>query len=550
MNKHKTGKALFLTAAVVLAGLSLSNVNTSASNDGVEARLFKSIEISAQKGRLKDSKEDIQRVLRLNPRHPGATFFAGQYSFEEGNFANAEKFFSRIENHEQYGAQARRFLADMRADGYRKKFNETLGILMAGESYQPALNLCEESLNQNPDNQDVIFTGAYAAAMLGMQSKSENLAARLAEVSKKSVLSAELAAFVDGWFLSRDNPDASLEKLLSLTDRRLLTNPVRRRIKDLIVSLKLIDKFETFIEREKKVTGADIGSLERELIGFLIEQKQYERALTIINRRPVDSIDDNILYIKILSLTSQEKKAMATARQLMANAPEDLRLFQAWIEAWLMHVERTQVPPEGLDDGGKSFTEMADELLERLKPDKLVNLNPELLLNMLRMAVMTSNDVQIKLIKPEALRIAYKNDLTEKLIKAVDELIIFNQVQIAVELLESARNQLPDDYNLPIKLAEVHLVNNPQISAKILEQVVTEKPELLRAFLLWTDSLNLTGQGKVAEMEILKRMEEPGLSELIARQLAAKLEVLRMQNLQDNPDLNPPKENEETEEEP
>lgn len=538
MNKHRAGKALFLSAAVVLAGLSISDVNVVASNDGIEERLFKNIEIAAQKGNLQESKADIQRVLRLNPRHSGATFYAGQYSFAAGNFANAEKFFKRLENNQKYGSRARQYLADMRAAGYRKKLQETLGVLMSGESYQPALNLCEESLKQNPDNQEILFTAAYAATMLNYQSKSENLAERYAKLTNNSLAAAELRAFVDGWYTATDFPEAALEKLLSITDRRLLTSPVRDLIKDLIVSLKLIDKFAAFIEREKKVAGADTGGLERELIGFLIEQQQFEQALLMINRRPVDSIDDNILYIKLLSLTAQEKKAMATARQLLANAPQDLRLYQAWIGAWLMHVERTKMPPDGLDEGGKSFTEMADELLDLLKPDKLIISHPDLLINMLRLACMTSNDAQIKNILPQVLRIALNNKLAFRLIATVDELIIFNKASIAIDLLESGRNQLPDNYDLPIKLAEVHLVNNPEISAKILESVIKEKPEMLRAFLLWTDSLNLTGHIRIAEQAILQRMGEPGISELVKRQLAAKLEVLRMQNIQDSSDEN------------
>jgi tetratricopeptide (TPR) repeat protein len=547
MNKNRHGKTLFLTAALCLAGLSASHLETTASNDGIEARLFSKIEASAKRGNIKDAKEDIQRVLKLNPRHVGATFCAGQYSFEEGNQNNAEKFFKRIENDQQYGAKARKYLAEMRSSGYRKKFQATLEILMSGESYLPALNLCEEAMNQNMENADTVFTATYLAAMLGMQAKSEKYSDRFSQLTGGNVTAAELKAFVDGWFSSQEHPESSLEKLLSLTDRKLLTIPVRKRIKDLIVSLKLIDKFETFIAREKKVPGADTGSLERELIGFLIDQKQYEKALDMINMRPVDSIDDNILYIKLLSLTNQEKKAMSTARQLLSSSPQDLRLYSAWIEAWLKFVERTQVPPEGADEGGKNFTEMADEILERLKPDKLVSLNPELLLNMFRMAFMTSNENQTKLIKAEVMRIAFNDELAEKIIKTVDELIIFNLSSIAVDLLESTRNQLPENYNLHIKLAEVHLVDNPQISATILENIVTEKPELLRAFLLWTESLNLTGKGSQAEQEILKRLEEPDLNDLVKRQLNAKLEVLRMQNLQDNPDLNPPKENEETE---
>jgi len=547
MIKHRTIKSVIFIGALCLAGFSLSNFSVNASSDGVEARIFKSIEIAAQKGKLKDSRGDIQRVLKLNPRHAGATFFAGIYSFDEGNFANAEKFFKRIENDSSYGARARAYLADIRAEKFRKKFHETLEIYMTGESFGPALALCEEAIRQNQGGPDVIFTATYCAVMQGMQSRSENYAQRFAQESKDKLIAADLTSFVNGWFLTKDYPEAALENLLSISDRRLLTQQVRNRIKDLIVSLKQIDQFEMFIAREKKVAGADTGSLERELIGFLIEQRQYEKALDLINRRPVDSIEDNLLYIKLLSFTSQEKKAMSTARQLLSSSPQELRLFQAWTEAWLKHVERTQNPPDGFDEGGKNFTEMADEILARIKPDKLINLNPELLINLLRMSFMTSNETQFNKIKLEVRKIAFNDRLADMIVKTVDELVIFNLTFAAVDLLENVSNQLPENHNLQIKLAEIHLVDNPQLSVKILETLLNDRPEMLRAFLLWVDSMNLTGQGNLAEREIIRRLEDTGMSDVVKRQLTAKLEVLRMQNIQDNSNLFPVEEDSDTE---
>jgi hypothetical protein len=290
------------------------------------------------------------------------------------------------------------------------------------------------------------------------------------------------------------------------------------------------DKFEEFIRREMALPGADVNSLQRELISFLIDQKQYERALQLVNSRPIDSLDDNLIYIRILGETAQEKKAMTATRQLLSVYPEELRLYDAWIHTWLMAYDRLKAIPSGQDEGGKDISEMADEIIARLKPGHLVTLNPELLLNMLRVAVILDNQPQVKLIAPEAARINFDEKLTALLMESADEFIVNEAVGVVVNLLESARNQRPDDHNLHIKLAEVHLASNPEISAKILESLLAEKPDILRAFLLWTDSLNLIGRAKDAEEAILKRLEEPGMSELVKRQLSARLEVLRMQN--------------------
>jgi hypothetical protein len=278
-----------------------------------------------------------------------------------------------------------------------------------------------------------------------------------------------------------------------------------------------------------KVPGADVNSLERELISFLIDQKQYEKALQMVNSRPIDSLDDNLIYVRILSETAQEKKAFTATRQLLSVYPNELRLYDAWINVWLKAFSRLKAIPSGTDEGGKDITEMADEIIARLKPGHLVTINPELLLNMLRVAVIIDIQPQVKLIAPEAARINFDDKLTSLLLESVDEFIVNDAGGVAANLLESARNQRPDDHNLHIKLAELHLANNPEISAKILESLLAEKPEILRAFLLWVDSLNLSGRAKEAEEAILKRLEEPDQNELVRRQLNARLEVLRMQ---------------------
>ncbi|EKD83135.1 MAG: hypothetical protein ACD_39C00867G0003 [uncultured bacterium] len=530
MNKRRAIKTAFLTAALCLAGLSLSNIHISASNDSVEDRLYEKVKIAAEKGKIKDAKEDIQRVLRLNPGHIGALFHAGLYSYESGKLESAEKFFKRVENNAEFGAKARRYLADMRMARYRKRFKETLDIHITGESYEPALKLCEEALSEMPDNDEILFTAAFSASMLSLQAKAEHYAKSFSEKSTDKTLSAELSAFVDAWFSHPYDPEIALEKLLSLSSRRLMTAPVKKRIKELILKLRLNDKFEEFIRREMTVPGADVNSLQRELISFLIDQRQYEKALQLVNSRPIDSLDDNLIYIRILGETAQEKKAMTATRQLLSVYPNELRLYEAWINSWLMAFGRLQAIPSGQDDGGKDISEMADEIVAKLKPGHLITMNPELLLNILRVAVILDNQPQVKLIAPEAAKINFDENLAALLMESIDEFIVNEATGVAVDLLESARNQRPDDHNLHIKLAEVHLATNPEISAKILESLLAEKPDILRAFLLWTDSLNLIGRAKDAEEAILKRLEEPGMNELVRRQLSARLEVLRMQN--------------------
>ncbi|MFZ5952391.1 MAG: tetratricopeptide repeat protein [Candidatus Rifleibacteriota bacterium] len=530
MLSKKSVKMLFLTASICLAGLSLSNVTVKAREESIEDRLFKKLEAAVQQGRLKDSKEDIKRVLKLNPRHAGATFYAGSFAFEKKDFTNAQKFLSRVENDVKYGVEARKLLNEIRQSQFQRKYLDNLQIAITGEAYSQALSICDEILAEMPENQDVLFLGAYAATMNNDQDRAEKLVQQYQKTTASGESKAELKAFIDAMFSAGYSPETAVEKLISLSDRRLLTLPVRNKLKSLIVSLRELDLFEKFINQEKGRSGSDTDKLERELIEFLIEQKQYEKAMNLINSRPGNQIEDNVLYVRLLVLTGKEEKAMLSARQLISAYPEDLRLYEAWTDAWLGFVERTSKTPEGKDETGKSFDEMAQEVLERLKYDKLVKMQPNLLLKLIRLAVLTENEEKVKEARSEAVKIPFNSQNVDLLLKTVDSLISINRSSIASELLESARNQVHDDHRLSVKLAEIYYINNnPEASAKILEAVLNEKPEQIKAFLLWTDCMTTMGKGPEAEIAILKRLEEKDVADLVKRQLNNKLEVIRMQ---------------------
>ena len=78
-------KSLLFFAAIGVSVLSVSNKNVKADNENLEEKLFKRIEISAGVNNLEKVKDDIKRVLKLNPKHTGATFYAGKYCFQQGN---------------------------------------------------------------------------------------------------------------------------------------------------------------------------------------------------------------------------------------------------------------------------------------------------------------------------------------------------------------------------------------------------------------------------------------------------------------------------------
>ena len=116
----------------------------------------------------------------------------------------------------------------------------------------------------------------------------------------------------------------------------------------------------------------------------------------MINQRPIDSLEDNLLYIWALCETNQEIKALNTAKSLMTVAPRDLRVYRAWVESWLSYTTKNKNTPEGKDSSGDSYEKTIEKLFQLLRPDKLVTQEPELLIDMLRLASFTGNDIEVQ----------------------------------------------------------------------------------------------------------------------------------------------------------
>lgn len=547
MKSNKLINTILITGVLCISSMVASNLNTYAANETIEDKLFQKIESAAGLNRLESVKDDIKRVLKLNPKHAGATFYAGQYCFQKGNFENAEKFLKRVLTNEKYGAKANNLLADIRLKRYNSRFLSTLKVYLTGESFSQALKLCEDALVDMPDNKDLLFGASYASCMLGKKDRAESYAELYATSANHDELSAELMTLVNAWFTDSFENDVALEKLLSLKNKKLLTPPVRKRIKTLIINSKSIDKYEKFIKNEIATPGSDRDSLERELITFLLQQHQYEKALELINKRPIDSLEDNLLYVWALCATNQQKKALNVSKNLIKVYPRDLRVYGAWVESWLSYTEKNKDIPDGSDDSGESYSDTIEHIFALLRPDKLESQDPVLLMNLLRLASFSNNQLEVQKLQSNVARIAFNNEHETLLMKLVEELCAFNRQSAAVNILESASNQLPNNYNFSIKLAQLYMETNPKSSIKLLEDVMEQNPNLLRAFLVWCDAMNADNRGGEAVSEIVKRLSDENLNELIKRQLNSKLELLRMQGNTDTPYI-PDKQKKESEE--
>ncbi len=531
---------ILLKSLLVLGSIGIivfySNIkNVRADSDNLEDKLFKRIETSAGVNNLEKVKDDIKRVLKLNPKHVGATFYAGKYCFQQGNFENAEKFLKRVAYDPVYGPKANAILADIKLKKYSNHFMQNLKVYLSGQSFDQALQLCEEALTDMPDNKELLFSASYAACMLDKKAKAEIYADLYALQSNNSPLAAELKTLVSAWFTENFDDDVAIEKFLSIKSKSLMTAPVKRRIKDLLIANKSFDKYEEFIRNEIEQPGSDKDSLQRELIGFLLKQHQFKRALELLSQRPIESIEDNILYAWALCETGQELKALDVTRSLIAVAPRDLRAYKAWCEAWLSYTERNKAKPEGNDNTGAPYQDTIEKIFKLIRPDKLVNQEPELLIDMLRIAVLTGREFDAHKIHLEVAKIAFKDDHESLLIKTCDDLVPLAKDRMAIYILESAANQLPNNYNLTLKLAQIYMLRNPNASIKICEELMEQRPDLIRALIMWCDAMNLAGRGGEAVSVLVKKLSDKSLNKIAVRQLNSKLEELRIQGNTDTP---------------
>jgi thioredoxin-like negative regulator of GroEL len=225
----------------------------------------------------------------------------------------------------------------------------------------------------------------------------------------------------------------------------------------------------------------------------------------------------------------------------MTVAPRDLRVYRAWVEAWLSYTEKNKKVPEGKDSSGTSYDDTVEKIFNLLRPGKLVKQDPVLLIDLLRMASFNEMDDEIDKIQIEVAKIDFYDEHEKILLKMSDELVDFGRGRIVANILESAVNQLPNNYNLSLKLAQVYLEMNPAASVRICEEVMEQNPDLIRAFILWCDAMNLAGRGGEAISELVKRLSDESLNEVVKRQLNQKLETLRMQGTQETPYVATPK---------
>lgn len=493
-----------------------------AQKSNIEDILFKKAEALCKKKNYEQALPDLERVLKLNPSHSGAIYYLAVFDIEKGEKDKASKKFEKIVNDPQFGSLARAQLAQMTLENHLQLNIGSIKAYMEGQAFTQAMNSALEALKNSPDNPDLLFLAAYSAALAEEPRYAEAAYRTLENIKQKDIPLNELRQFLDGWFSREHAPREALERLLPLTDPRLHTKYVTEEMKKMLLSLSLTTEYENLMLDDISRAGPDKDSLERELIRFYIENGMHAKGLDLIAKRPIESLEDNLMYIELLTMTSEELKGMLTAQYLESAHPNDMQIQTAWLKAYLKYTERNGIPPKGTDDSGQKIEETAQAKAKILFGNTALSADTRLKALRVGAGVIEADDIERMI--SEAINIKIEPaDLPEAL-KTAEEIASRGSRSRATRYLEGLLNSYPNEVELQRCLAEQYYLNNESGKAvPLLEEAIISNPDSLRIHMLLADCMVAIGEAVKARDFILNKIAEPDLEPLFKRQLMVKL---------------------------
>ncbi|MBF0498865.1 MAG: tetratricopeptide repeat protein [Candidatus Riflebacteria bacterium] len=515
--------ALIVPIAIFSAGYPLPSMGR---DPTVEERLFATADASARAGRLEDAVPDLERVLKINPAHSGARYHLAIFKLSKKEYSAARKLLEGVGNDPEFGPKARAKLQELKMRAEQNELTRSVQIYLEAGAFPEALKECRKALSRSPEDPDLLFYGAFTAALVGERSYAEALVKKRATVS--GLDSAELQKFLIGWFARDYAPREALEHLVGLTDRRFFVPPVRLVIRDLMKQLGLTDDYERFMISERDKPGIDKAALDRDLARFFIEQGQYQKCIALLEARPVESMEDNLLLIEVYTLAGRESHAMNLARTLLNTGREEDALRIGWLKAWLHMARVWGTPPSGVAESGDTYEAIVrDNVIHVLNEDKPEAEKAESLLVALRAAVILGLPDLIDPAIEQSMRLNLDEALTKEALETAEEMGIHSMSGRAVSFLEWVLAQRPEDPACMRLLAENYcLIGRATESVILLENVVQKQPDSFKGFALLIDAMVSAGRGKEAHQRILERLKDPNLTGLPRRQLETKAFIL------------------------
>ncbi len=518
---------LLVTAAPFLLALNWKVAAQGSGGSSVEARLYQRATDLFRQGKLDEAMADFERVRKLRPNHPGVQFHQAEIWLKRGDQAKATALLKGLTDNAEFGVKARQRLADLAAARREAATDQDIQAYLDGAAWKQALQAVRRGLERHPDKPGLLWAGAFAAAMLNDQTLAEQFYERYAATRPPADRRDDLRRLLHGWFARDHAPAEAIENLRGITDSRLRPPPVMNVLKELMLVNKRHDEFEQLLLEEARRPGADTRTVERDLVRFYTETGQYEKGLRLINRRPIDSLEDNLNYIELLTLSAEEERAMATARTLMGLQADELRLHYAWLRAFHHLVGRTGKVPEGKDATGSPLKLVAIAEVNRILANQAESGNPTAVLTALRTAIVLHDEGILNQAVQKMALLPVEDRFLDELIEAAEEMTERHFRAQAIAFLEILLGQRPDDPRVQRVLAENYYLDNRTMEAlDLLRSAHAADPKSIRTLLLLVDTMTSAGQAEKALEMVLERLKDTDLEDAPRRQLKAKANIL------------------------
>jgi len=504
-----------------------TDATVSAKDFTVEESLFLRAEPLCRKGKMAEGIPDMERVLKLNPEHPGALYYLGVNYFLKKDIKTAQEFFKRVLNDPAYGPLARQKLADFSLERRRASDLSAIKSYLDGGAFAECFRECKAALMHSAKDPEILFFTTFSACLSGNQKYAEAAFRNFEMTGSKPEIKTDLRSFLDAWSCKDHAPREALERFMSITDPRIKNAFVRKTIRNLMLNMKLFDDYEKLLFAERETVGTDKSAIERELIKFYIDVGQYDKGLRLMNERPIDQLIDNLLFIELLTLTANEEKAMNFAVRLLETGIIDESLHEGYLKAFAHYTNRTGALPTGKASNGETFEKIAGDEIERMIRSGMAVKNPRTLFNSFQVAIVLHKPQLTSGLMDKILKVSLDDSIMPDVLAATQEMMSKGMWHEATTFLEGALSQRPDDSVIQRGLAESYFLANRSAEAlTLIENSLTTDPSSHKAFMIYVDCLAANGRTNEAIAKIADRLTDPNTPEIIARQLKAKAFVL------------------------
>jgi len=493
----------------------------------LEERIFYRAETLLRKGKIPEAREDFNRVLRMNPEHPGVIFNLAKMEIENGNLEKAEILLRKVENDPEYGIPARKIMADQKIARFAKKNLQAIEAYIEGGAYDQALKECLEAIKHDPENPELLFHAAFSAIMAGERKQAEWALKKLQTISPKHKDLADLEFFFCGWFSRETDLENSLSYLLGIKNRKLLPFAIRKKIGEILQKADFPDDQEKFLLSEIESDKTNGRYWEVRLAQFYLNKGFYEKALELLEKKPLESVVDNQIYLDLLSKSGQEMKAMAVVRDLIDRWPDDQQLRNFFMESFISYVKKNGFIPRKRNPADENPAKLAGKEVDRLVEKISTGVSdPTSFLLGARISIMLNRFEDACALVNAAKKLNFDEKSRDVGIETARELVSSGMKAEAIELLESIRAKLPEDFAVKVGLAEFYFQEKKfQKAVELLKNTSKEDLKSYKAFTVLVESLAAGGAPEEARKMVLERLDEPDLPAILVtpfRNLANK----------------------------